>query len=43
MDTIRIGIFGLGRGGGFNDNIMSNNGKIVAMCDRDKNKYDEAL
>ncbi len=42
MDTIKIGIFGLGRGGGFNDNIIGNNGKIVAMCDRDKNKYNDA-
>lgn len=36
MKKIRIGIFGLKRGGNYIDNILANNGDIVAVCDMDK-------
>ena len=42
MKKIRIGIFGLGRGSGFAEPIMFNNGEIVAMCDRDEEKMKNA-
>lgn len=34
MRTIKIGIFGAGRGGTFIDNIVKNNGEVVALCDK---------
>lgn len=40
-DKIRIGIFGLGRGGGLVEAILMNDGKIVAICDKDKAKCDQ--
>lgn len=42
MKTVKIGIFGLGRGSYFYDNIMLNNGEVVAVCDIDPAKLDEA-
>ena len=33
MKTIKVGIFGMGRGGTFIDNIVNNNGEVVALCD----------
>ena len=33
MKTIRIGVFGLSRGASFFENILANNGEIVAVCD----------
>ena len=41
MKTIKIGIFGLYRGGNLIDNILSNNADIVAVCDFDQKRlYD---
>ena len=42
MKTVKIGIFGLGRGSYFYDNIMLNNGEIVAVCDMSEEKLAEA-
>ncbi len=36
MKTIKIGIFGMGRGSTFVENIRANNGEIVALCDRNR-------
>ena len=44
MKQIKVGIFGLGRGTSFIDNILACNGDIVALCDKDENllkKYAE--
>lgn len=35
---IKIGIFGLGRGSAFYQDILLNNGEIVAVCDKDPGK-----
>ena len=46
MKNIRLGIFGLGRGGSFYDSILVNNGEVVAVCDGNPEKLkqaDEAL
>ena len=42
MKVIRLGIFGLGRGGGFYKDIMANNGEVVAVCDRREECFEEA-
>ncbi len=42
MKQVRIGIFGLGRGGYYIDNILANNGNVVAICDSDVKKLGEA-
>ena len=42
MKKIRLGIFGLGRGSGFADEINANGGEVVALCDRDSDKMTEA-
>lgn len=42
MKTVKIGIFGLGRGSSFYNNILLNNGEIVAVCDRQEEKLAEA-
>ena len=42
MKTVRIGIFGLQRGASYIDNILANNGEIVAICDKDKRWRDAA-
>ena len=42
MKTVKMGIFGLGRGSYFYDNIMSNNGEVVAVCDKDESRIKEA-
>ena len=34
--TVKFGIFGLGRGSTFYNVILSNNGEIVAVCDRNE-------
>ena len=34
MKELRVGIFGLGRGGAFVGNSMNNGGKIVAFCEK---------
>ena len=36
--AIKFGIFGLGRGSSFYQAILSNNGDIVAVCDRNEGK-----
>lgn len=36
MENIKIGIFGLRRGSSFFDEIKSNGGEIVAVCEKDK-------
>ena len=40
--TIKFGIFGLGRGSSFYKAILANNGEIVAVCDREESKLEEA-
>ena len=42
MRSVKIGIFGLGRGGDYLKSIMLINGKIVAVCDADSNKLKKA-
>ena len=39
---VKIGIFGLCRGGAFYNQIMVNNGEIVAVCDMDEKKLARA-
>lgn len=41
MKKIRLGIFGLGRGGGFSEPITVNGGEIVALCDRDEKRLED--
>lgn len=44
MKQIKVGIFGLGRGASFIENILACNGEIVAICDKDEKllaKYKE--
>ena len=43
MKNIRIGIFGLGRGGDMISNILLCNGEIVALCDGDEEKLAKGL
>lgn len=40
MEKIRVGIFGLRRGGGYFNSIVENNGEIVAICDFDKDSVE---
>ena len=40
--VIKFGIFGLGRGSTFYNAVLTNNGEIVAVCDRDEQKLAEA-
>lgn len=42
MKTIRLGVFGLGRGSHFMEIVLANNGEVVALCDRDEAKMREA-
>ena len=42
MKKIRMGVFGLGRGASFYNNIKMNGGEIVAVCDRDEKKLAKA-
>jgi len=42
MKKIRIGIFGYCRGAYYVDNILLNNGEIVAVCDKRKDRIKEA-
>lgn len=42
MKVIKFGVFGLGRGSSFYQAIQLNNGEIVAVCDRDEKKLEEA-
>lgn len=42
MQTVKFGIFGLGRGASFYDNIRLNNGEVVAVCDKSEEKLEEA-
>ena len=42
MRTVKMGVFGLGRGSSFYNNILMNNGEIVAVCDRQEEKLEEA-
>lgn len=43
MKKIRFGIFGLGRGSTYFDNVTVNGGEVVAVCERDEKKLAEAL
>lgn len=43
MKTIRIGIFGLGRGASFINIIKSCGGEIVAVCEKDEKRTKKAL
>ena len=40
--VVKIGVFGLCRGGAFYNQIMVNNGEIVAVCDLDEQKLTRA-
>ena len=40
--TIKMGVFGLGRGKSFYDNIIGNGGEVVAVCDMSEAKREEA-
>ena len=42
MKTVKMGIFGLGRGASFYQNILRNNGEIVAVCDMNTGKLEKA-
>lgn len=42
MKKVKLGIFGLGRGGSFYDSIAANDGEVVAVCDRDEEKLQNA-
>lgn len=42
MKTIRLGIFGLGRGSTFMKDVLANDGEVVALCDRDVAKMEAA-
>ena len=42
MKTIRLGIFGLGRGSTFMKDVLANDGEVVALCDRDIAKMEAA-
>lgn len=42
MKTIKMGIFGLGRGSSFYNNILLNNGEIVAVCDQNESRLESA-
>ncbi|MBO5269308.1 MAG: Gfo/Idh/MocA family oxidoreductase, partial [Clostridia bacterium] len=42
MRKVKIGVFGLGRGSSFYNNILLNSGEIVAVCDRDTAKLESA-
>ena len=41
--TVKIGVFGLGRGGDYIKSILLNNGEIVAVCDSDDAKLKRGL
>ncbi len=43
MKKIKLGVFGLGRGMDYFDNINNNDGEIVAVCERNEKKLNEAL
>lgn len=38
MRTIKIGVFGLGRGSSYYKSIQANHGEIVAVCDHDESR-----
>lgn len=40
--TVKIGIFGLGRGAAFYKSVMLNNGEIVAVCDKRESTFEKA-
>lgn len=40
--TVKLGLFGLGRGSSFYDSIMLNNGELVAVCDKNEKKLKKA-
>lgn len=40
--TVKFGIFGLGRGGTFYKSVLENNGEMVAVCDKNPAKLEEA-
>ena len=42
MKTIKMGIFGLGRGSNFYKSVLANNGEVVAVCDKNESKFDKA-
>ncbi len=43
MKKIRFGIFGLGRGSDYFDNVTGNGGEVVAVCERNEEKLKDAL
>ncbi|MBR2374753.1 MAG: Gfo/Idh/MocA family oxidoreductase [Clostridia bacterium] len=42
MKPIKMGIFGFGRGGYFCDNILWNNGEVVAVCENNPERIERA-
>ena len=43
MKPIRLGVFGVDRGGSFMECILANKGEVVALCDWDREKLDACL
>lgn len=43
MKTIKLGIFGLGRGSHYIENIMMHNGEVVAVCENNEEKMKNAV
>ncbi|MBQ7826803.1 MAG: Gfo/Idh/MocA family oxidoreductase [Clostridia bacterium] len=41
MKTIKFGIFGLGRGSAFLNDVLSNDGELVAVCERNQTRLDD--
>jgi len=42
MKTIRLGLFGLGRGSAFYNVVKANGGEIVAVCEKNTSRWKEA-
>lgn len=42
MKTIKVGIFGFCRGAAYVDNFLANNGEVVAVCDKRKERLENA-
>ena len=43
MKTIKFGIFGLGRGSTFFDNVLMCDGEVVAVCERDRERAEKEI
>ena len=43
MDNIRLGVFGLGRGRSLFSSMLAAGAEIVAVCEKDERRIEEAL